>query len=61
MKKDRPACTAASHEALKNDADAWGALPVKPDWHVADRVLQMRDCPHCRSTLAIELPGARAA
>ena len=50
------ACTVDSHDALKADAEAWGALPIKPDWAFHDRVLQVRDCPDCGSTLCKQLP-----
>ena len=50
------ACTVDSHEALKADPEAWGALPIKPDWAFRDRVLQVRDCPDCGSTLCKQLP-----
>ena len=49
------ACTVDSHDALKADAEAWGALPIKPDWPFRDRVLQVRDCPDCGSTLCKDI------
>lgn len=54
-------CTAASHEALKADAAAWAALPLRPDWRVLGEVMQLRDCPRCGSTLAMKLDGERSA
>ena len=50
------ACTVDSHDALKADADAWGVLPIKPDWAFGRLVLQVRDCPDCGSTLCKQLP-----
>lgn len=54
-------CTVASHEALKADAAAWAALPLRPDWPVLGEVMQLRDCPRCGSTLATKLEGERTA
>ena len=53
-------CTTATHDALKADRDAWAALPPKLDWVVGDEVLQLRDCPRCRSTLAKPLDARPA-
>ena len=50
-------CTSASHEALKKSKE-WRYLPVAyveafPDEGYA---LMAKNCPHCRSTLAVEVP-----
>jgi hypothetical protein len=54
-------CTVGSHEALRADAAAWAALPLRPDWPVLGEVIQLRDCPRCGSTLATKLDGERSA
>lgn len=47
-----------NHEAVKQDAAAWSALPwggLQPD---VDGFLELRHCAHCASTLALEFVDA---
>ena len=53
-------CTAALHLALKSDAASWSALPLigVQSWEAFEDepagVLELRNCPQCGSTMAME-------
>lgn len=47
-----PACTVASHEAIKADPARFSALAFHSYWPVkGTRVIEQRHCPFCHSTL----------
>ena len=68
-------CTSDRHAQMKADATQWGlctppvdrwgkpksdVLVIEGDDEEPGYVVQMRNCPHCGSTLAVEFYGAAA-
>lgn len=53
-------CTTAIHLALKSDPASWSTLPLigVQSWEAFEDepagVLELRNCPHCGSTMAME-------
>lgn len=53
-------CDSASHDALRRNPEAWAQLKyvgIQDTFDGEGTVLEMRDCPHCHSTLCLPIPG----
>jgi len=55
-----PSC---DHDGVKANPEAWAALRLVGVQDAGDSgpLLELRDCPHCSSTLAIEVPARAEA
>lgn len=50
----KPLCN-FDHAALKASLALWLALPLVGTQRFEGEALELRNCPHCRSTIAIEI------
>lgn len=50
-------CKPADHEKRKRPSQ-WPNMPTVGTWDLEGKVLEMKNCPDCHSTLCKEKPGA---